>query len=370
MLRPGVSRVLITTDAVGGVWRYAVDLAAALGGRNIECLLAGFGPPPDASRLGSCALLPNVEVAWLDAPLDWMAPDEAACAAAPAQLAALARGWGADLLHVNAPSHAAGLPDGFEVVVSSHSCVPTWWDCVRGGALPPQLEWHRARNVAGFSRAGAALAPSRAHAASLQRAYGPIPGLRVVCNATEATAEGADGREPLVLAAGRWWDEGKGAAVLDRAAAASPWRVLAAGSLTGPEGQRADFVHAEAPGELSADGVRNLMSRAAIFAAPSRYEPFGLAVLRERRPEAARCCSPTSRASASCGRVRRCSPGRRTPRPGPPRSRASPAIRASAPRLAAAARERAKEFAPERQLAGVLQGYAAASRRASVREVA
>jgi glycosyltransferase involved in cell wall biosynthesis len=365
----GLSRVLITTDAVGGVWRYALDLAASLGGRNVECLLAGFGPAPDAARVEACARLPNVQLAWLDAPLDWTAQDETALAAAPAQLAALAREWGAELLHLNAPSQAAGLADGFDVVVSSHSCVPTWWECVRGAELPADFAWHRARNLAGFRRAGAAIAPSRAHAAALKRVYGPIPGLRVVCNTTEAQPAVSVERESFVLAAGRWWDEGKGAATLDQAAAAASTPVLAAGPLTGPAGQRATFAHAAALGELSADGVRSLMSRAAIFAAPSRYEPFGLAVLeaatrgcallladiptfRELWQDAAVFADPHD-AEAWAGAIARLVRD--------PRARRS---------LTVAAVARARKFGPERQLAGVLHGYAAASRRSTVREVA
>ena len=42
-------------------------------------------------------------------------------------LVAIARDWGADLLHLNLPSQAAGFPDGMPVVVTSHSCLATWW---------------------------------------------------------------------------------------------------------------------------------------------------------------------------------------------------------------------------------------------------
>ncbi len=369
MLRSGLSRVLITTDAVGGVWRYALDLAASLVEQNIECLLAGFGPAPDPDRVEACSRLPNVQLAWLDAPLDWMAPDEAACAAAPAQLARLAREWGAELLHLNAPSQAAGLPDGFDVVVSSHSCVPTWWDCVRGGDLPAALAWHRGRNVAGFRRAGAVIAPSRAHADALQRVYGLIPGLRVVCNATEARASRNGDRTTFVLAAGRWWDEGKGAAILDEAAAASPWRVLAAGALAGPAGQRAEFRHAEALGQLSADDLRNLMSQAAVFAAPSQYEPFGLAVLEA----ATRGCAllladiPTFRELWDGAAVFA------DARDAAAWSRAVAGLAGNFSdrrSLAEAAVARAGRFTPELQLAGVLHAYAAASRGAPAHQVA
>ncbi|HEX8375447.1 MAG TPA: hypothetical protein VF606_09745, partial [Geminicoccaceae bacterium] len=39
--------VLMTTDAVGGVWTYSLDLAAALATRGVRTTLAVLGPAPD-----------------------------------------------------------------------------------------------------------------------------------------------------------------------------------------------------------------------------------------------------------------------------------------------------------------------------------
>ena len=43
-------RILMTIDAVGGVWRYAMDLAAALRSESVETVFAGFGPAPSAHQ--------------------------------------------------------------------------------------------------------------------------------------------------------------------------------------------------------------------------------------------------------------------------------------------------------------------------------
>ena len=49
MSRP--RRILMTADAVGGVWQYATELASALAGLGHETILALLGPPPsDAQR--------------------------------------------------------------------------------------------------------------------------------------------------------------------------------------------------------------------------------------------------------------------------------------------------------------------------------
>ena len=49
MLRDSVNRpqrILMTIDAVGGLWRYGVDLARGLAAQGIACVLVGFGPEP------------------------------------------------------------------------------------------------------------------------------------------------------------------------------------------------------------------------------------------------------------------------------------------------------------------------------------
>src|SRR6476469_10848572 len=68
-------RVLITLDAVGGVWRYAMDVAHGLQARDVDCLLIGFGPEPDAAQR---AELGREELVWTHEPLDWMVAEDAA----------------------------------------------------------------------------------------------------------------------------------------------------------------------------------------------------------------------------------------------------------------------------------------------------
>ena len=157
-------RVLITLDAVGGVWRYAIDVARGLEAHNVACLLVGFGPEPNAAQRAGCD---RSELVWTQEPLDWTVADGSALDRGTDMLASLARDWRADLLHLNLPSQAAGLPEGRPVVVASHSCVPTWWRAVQGTALPSAWAWQTERNQAGFRRADAVIVPSRSHAAAL-----------------------------------------------------------------------------------------------------------------------------------------------------------------------------------------------------------
>jgi glycosyltransferase involved in cell wall biosynthesis len=268
-------RVLITLDAVGGVWRYAIDVARGLESHGVDCLLVGFGPAPDAAQRADRG--PS-ELVWTHEPLDWTVSEGATLDRGTDTLASLARNWNADILHLNLPSQACGLPDQCPVVVASHSCVPTWWRAVQGTDLPSAWVWQIHRNQAGFQRANAVIVPSRSHACALNAVYNLLPPLHVIYNAT-AVVPVDEPKEQLVLSVGRWWDSGKNGAVLDEAAATIPWPVILSGPLNGPNGQHADFRNVRTPGVLPHPDILALMRRSAIFAAPSRYEPFGLAVV-------------------------------------------------------------------------------------------
>ncbi len=277
------SRVLLTLDAVGGVWSYTLDLAAMLAGLGIEPRLVGFGPEPSAAMAEAAEAIDGVSLVWTGEPLDWMVEDEAALDGVAPAIHGLAQAWQADLVHVSALSQAAGLPPGPPVVAHAHSCVPSWWDAVRGGPLPSAWLWQRGRNRRGLARADIVLAPSASHGRALAGIYGPLGDLRVVPGAAAVEPVAwhvpAEARKPYVFAAGRWWDEGKNAALLDEAARLSPWPIAMAGALHGPNGVSARVAHATALGQLDACAMQDHLRQAALFAAPSRYEPFGLAVL-------------------------------------------------------------------------------------------
>ena len=347
------ARVLMTVDRVGGVWRYGVDLARGLEANGVACLLVGFGPRVDGAA--------DREIVWTGEPLDWLVRHEAELDGIPARLGAIARDWRADLLHLNLPSQAAGLPPDPPVVAVSHSCVPSWWQAVRGAALPPEWAWQQHCNRRGLDRADAVLTPSQSHADALLRLYGPIDGLRVVRNATVATFRAAP-KQAFVLAAGRWWDEGKNAAMLDRAAAAANWPIRMAGSLAGPDGQTVSLDHATALGDLAADALTALMRSCGIFASASRYEPFGLAVLEAAVQQAALVLSdiPTFRELWQGAALFVPPDDARGFADAINRLAADPTLRR---RLGHAAGLRAAGLQPRHQLLGVLAAYADAMAR-------
>jgi glycosyltransferase involved in cell wall biosynthesis len=351
-------RVMMTVDAVGGVWRYALDLARAMQRHDVRYHLLGIGPRPDGAMLRECVEIENVELTWTTLPLDWMVEDERALDDLAIVVPERAQDWRADLLHLNVPSQAAGLAEGLPVVVASHSCVPTWWQAMRTEPIPAMWQWQQERNRAGLARADGVMVPTEAHGRAMQDVYGALPGLSVVPNATMVAGSPAR-KQPFVLSAGRWWDEGKNGAVLDAAAAHTVWSVVMAGSLHGPNGQRFAGQHATMRGPLGPEEVQDLMRDAALFAAPSRYEPFGLAVLEAAIHGAALILAdiPTFRELWDGAAVF-------VPAQDPFAWAAVintlSADTASAAQLAGLARERASRFTPVIQADAVLQAYAAA----------
>ncbi len=278
-------RVLLSTDAVGGVWTYTLDLARGLSGCGAEVTLAVLGPPPGESQ--RAAVGPGVRVIETGLPLDWTAERPGDLAHAAGELAAVARAARAELVHLHTPALVDGTRYPAPVVASAHSCVATWWRAVRGGGLPDDFAWRRAAARRGLAAATLVIAPTRAFADALRAEYGDGWTCRVVQNGREAPDASVPGARSGVLTAGRLWDEGKNAALLDRVAARLAVAVEAAGPVSGPNGARADLPHLRLLGTLDEPALRSRMRRAAVFASPALYEPFGLSVLEAAQSGAA-----------------------------------------------------------------------------------
>jgi glycosyltransferase involved in cell wall biosynthesis len=209
--------------------------------------------------------------------------DASALARVPELIDDAARRHGADLLHLNLPSQAAGLETDRPLLVVSHSCVTTWFRAVRGTGLPHGWEWQGDINARGLARADLIVAPSQSHAEALRACYGPLPRLRVVLNAVTTPEPTRLPEKPIIIASGRWWDEGKGGAVLDAAAEMTNWPVRMLGPTHGPNGAAFTAETATLDGELPHPQAIALMREAGIFVSPSLYEPFGLAVAEAAR---------------------------------------------------------------------------------------
>jgi glycogen synthase len=278
----------MSADTVGGVFTYATDLVAGLREHGIEVAVATFGPAPTADQRAALERAGAGAVHESTLRLEWMQDAGDDVTAGREWLLDLAGAERADVVHLNGYGHAPA-PWRVPVLVAAHSCVLSWWRAVRGEEAPAAWRPYRALVRAGLERADAVVAPTAAMLGELRRIYGPLPPLaRVVPNGSAAAMAAQDTvKEPFVLAAGRLWDPAKNLVALDRAARALEQPVLVAGEVAGEGGARAPVHAARALGRLPAHELAALRRRAAVFAAPALYEPFGLAALEAARDRCA-----------------------------------------------------------------------------------
>jgi glycosyltransferase involved in cell wall biosynthesis len=272
----------MTADTVGGVWTHALALAGALSRWPVEIRLATMGAPPTDEQRAAAAALPHValipsgfRLEWMDAPWDDVRR-------AGDWLLGLAESWRPDLVHLNGYAHGA-LPWRRPVLVAGHSCVLSWWRAVKGEEAPPEWAPYREAVARGLAASDLVVAPSRAMLAALAELYGVPRRGTVVPNGLPPAPPARCAKEAFVLSAGRLWDEAKNVAAIDRASARLSWPVFVAGETAHPSGGEVRLRHARPLGRLAAPEMAGWQRRAAIFALPVRYEPFGLSALEAAR---------------------------------------------------------------------------------------
>ncbi len=272
-----MTRVLMTSDTIGGVWTYTLDLAAALSQRGHDVHLATMGELPSyaqrraARSAGATLHERSFRLEWMDEP--WHDVERAG-----KWLCDLQRTIAADVVHLNGYSHAA-CAWRCPVVVVAHSCVCTWWEAVRGCEPPERYGEYRAKVQRGLAAADVVVTPTHAMLHALQRCHGPVRRSIVIPNGRDGRSFRPAAKQPLVLTAGRLWDQAKNVAMLDRVAGDLPWPVRVAGAVDGPSASCPPVEHLQLLGRLETGAVARLMNEAAIYAHPARYEPFGLTVL-------------------------------------------------------------------------------------------
>jgi glycosyltransferase involved in cell wall biosynthesis len=131
----------------------------------------------------------------------------------------------------------------------------------------------------GLRGADLVTAPSRFMLAELHKHYASFAAAAPVYNGRSAQEFAAGAKELLILAAGRLWDEAKNISALGRGAGKIPWPIYAAGDDKSPDGNRLELRGLRCIGPLEGNTLASWYSRAAIFALPARYEPFGLTAL-------------------------------------------------------------------------------------------
>jgi len=272
-------RLLLTTDAIGGVWDYSMTLARALEAEGHALLLAIIGSPSD-DQLAS--LPERIAFECRDHALEWLLVPTPELARTAEWISGLATGWGAEVVHLNQMAYTglASFPAPTLVAVHSDAC--SWFTEVRESGPPSEWGEYVEQVRAGLAGANVVVAPTRYQADLVGRHFGRTPDRVIHNGAPPPTEAPRSARETMLVTAGRAWDEAKGIGILDRAVAllgptAPPAYLL--GDLEGPNGAAFQPVALRAHGRVAGDEARRWMSRASIYVAPSLYEPFGLSPL-------------------------------------------------------------------------------------------
>lgn len=271
-------RVLMTADPLGGVWTYAVELCAGLRPLGARVALATLGAPLSADQRDEIRRLENVELHESAFKLEWMRDPWRDVEESGAWLRSLETRHRPDVIHLNGYAHAAQAFRAPAAVVA-HSCVLSWFEAVRGSQAPEGLERYRAEVSRGLRAARFVVAPTRSMLAALERVYGPLANTRVILNGRSEERFHPAAKEPLILGAGRLWDEAKNLAILERIAPRLSWPVALAGGARGPDGQWLPAGGCLRLGRLAERELAGWMGRASVFVLPARYEPFGLTAL-------------------------------------------------------------------------------------------
>lgn len=279
--------VLMTTDAVGGVWQYSLHLASALAQHGTEILLVTFGPKPSDEQRAQARAISRLHLLETDFALEWMPDAWRDVDRAGDWLLELQKSSGADIIHLNGYSHGALAWDAPTVIVA-HSCVYSWWRAVHGDS--PGREWleYKGRVARGLQKCDSVTAPSWYMANAIASEYQIAPDkIRVIYNASPSPVSYSVAKQPFALAAGRLWDPAKNLRLLTAVAPELEWQLCLAGSTAGAESSLEPVSNLCLLGVLSYDELLTHYRQASVFLHPALYEPFGLAVLEAAN---AGCC--------------------------------------------------------------------------------
>lgn len=272
-------RVLMTTAPIGGVWPYTLELSHVLARLGVRVILASMGMALRASQRSAVSQIPNVVIAERAFKLEWMNDPWPAIDTASDWLRRLVNSNAPDLVHCNGLVLAAenlGVP----VLCVAHSSLLPWTRAVRAREPGPELDRYRTRAADGLRAADEVIGPTRASLSAILADHGVRRAGGVIPHGRSAAAYPPGAKEPFILATGRLWDEAMALDVLDLSARSVRWPIRVAGPriLLDRPARRAP-ANLRLLGELEPEQIASLMSQAAIYVLPMRYEPFGQSAL-------------------------------------------------------------------------------------------
>ena len=279
--------VLVTSDTLSGTWTYTRELVTGLVSRGLRVTLVSFGEIPLPQQTLWMENLHGLEYRPTAFRLDWMEEGEQDLRDSSAYLTALVKELKPDVLHLNQLCYGS-LPVPVPRVVVAHGDLITWWKAVHGREPKPDrwLQWYREVVTRGLALASMVVAPSVWMRDSVRASYTRAGHDTVIYNGRNPIFFNPYvGKDDSVLAVGRLWDARKQVSLLTQHSHPLPVCIVGADTPIHDHGRipiRADVklsideMNVALKGPQTEAQLRTLYSRASIYAATSRYEPFDM----------------------------------------------------------------------------------------------
>lgn len=281
--------VLVTGDTITGVWTYTRELVTSLVTSGVRVTLVSFGEIPLPEQTWWMDNLHGLDYRPTAFRLEWMQDGESDYNDSCRYLEAVTREVKPDILHLS--QYSLGTLDvELPRVVVAHGDLVSWWLAVHGHAPKDTrwLEWYRNTVSQGLAAADVVVSPSAWMQKTLRACY-VRPRRELVIH---------NGRNPIffnpyvskddsVLAVGQLWDAGKQVSLLTKHPHSIPVCIVGSEE-PGPRPRTAiradvklaiDKISIAFKGPQTEAQLRNLYSRSSVYAATSRYEPFGMGAL-------------------------------------------------------------------------------------------
>jgi len=281
--------VLVTADSLSGSWTYARELVTGLVTRGVRVTLVSFGEIPLPDQTAWMEHLHGLDYRPTAFRLEWMQEAERDLPESSAFLVSLVEELRPDILHLNHFCYG-NLPVDVPRIVMAHGDLITWRQAVHDRPMPPahSLHWYHRTVLNGLMGADAVIAPSEWMLDRISRCYArPRRGEVIYPGRNPIFFNPYVSKDDCVLAVGRLIDASKQVYLLTQRPHPLPVCIVGA-EQTVPQPRipiRADVKVATEQSSVAIRGpqtdaqLRALYSRAAIYAATSRYEPVGMPTL-------------------------------------------------------------------------------------------
>lgn len=272
-------QILMTTDTLGEVWLYSLNLARALEPFDVHIHLASMGAMPNKEQKEEIEALGNVTLYSSNWQLEWMHNPWDEVEAAGHWLKYLQSEIRPHLMHFNHYSLAA-LPWKSPVLLVGHGNLLSWWEAVHGVPAPEEYHIYRTKVSEGIQAASMVVASTASALEEFTRHYGPIARQQLIHHSIISPQANTRAKQPFILAAGNLDYETDYPDFCESLAAkALSWPLLVI-----DEKQKTGEQQAYAPnlhwlGKLSRQAQADRLAAAAVYLHPVKYDPFGLRVL-------------------------------------------------------------------------------------------